>query len=130
MRQLVTPEQYSAHNHTADISQLTVEQIADILDIAQTVIYDNTCGRLECFDSLPEDVQSRVVKAIMAQADFIIANFGADVSSAVAQSASIGSFSYSLSENERDITPSTLNHIAKMYLQTTGLLYRGDIDAC
>lgn len=127
MTQIVTAEEYRKYNAAADISGEGLERV---LDIAHHVIDENTFGRLKAFDNFPENIQERLKKAVCAQTDFILANFGADVCSAVPESASIGSFSYTMSAKDKDITPATLNYVARLYLHTTGLLYRGDIDVC
>lgn len=125
--QIVTAERYFQYKAPSDI---TAEELERILDIAQNVIDEAVCGRLKNFDSFPENIQEKVVKAICAQTDFILTNFGADISDTTPVSASIGSFSYTISDKSKDITPATLNYVARLYLQTTGLLYRGDISVC
>lgn len=125
--QIVTAERYFQYKVPSDI---TAEELERILDIAQNVVDEAVCGRLKNFDSFPENIQEKVVKAICAQTDFILTNFGADISDTTPVSASIGSFSYTISDKSKDITPATLNYVARLYLQTTGLLYRGDISVC
>ena len=103
-------------------------QIEPTLEIAEAVIDTNICGKLRGFDSFSPVVQEKVKKAIFKQTDFILNNFGCDLTSeGTPKSASIGSFSYTLSEEEKDIKPTTLNYAAKLYLSSAGLLYRGDI---
>lgn len=127
MKQIVTAEQYRKYKAADDVSDEALERV---LDIAQQVVDEAACGRLKSFDSFPDDIQERIVKAICAQTDFILTNFGTDISDAAPMSASIGSFSYTMSDKSKDISPTTLNYVARLYLQTTGLLYRGDVDVC
>lgn len=130
MNPIVTVEAYRLHN--ADC-ELTDAQLENVLDVAQQTVNAAVCGRLSGFEGFSENVQINVTKAIMAQTDYIVANFGADMSESVPQSASIGSFSYSLggsgSSESSGSSPASLDPVALTYLRTTGLLYRGDICA-
>lgn len=125
--QIVTAKRYFQYKAASDI---TAEELERILDIAQNVVDEAVCGRLKNFDSFPENIQEKIVKAICTQTDFILTNFGTDISDTTPVSASIGSFSYTISDKSKDITPATLNYVARLYLQATGLLYRGDISVC
>ena len=125
MRALITPEMYRSHNEDCELSDTELEKV---LDVAQQTVYVQTRGRLERFDNFPENVRENVLKAIMAQADYVSENFGTELAGSMPESASIGSFSYSLggsSESDTVTAPSALNDTARMYLQFTGLLYRG-----
>ena len=130
MNPIVTVEEYRAHNANCE---LTDSELEKILDVAQQTVNAAVCGRLSGYDGFSAEVQSNVRKAVMAQTDYIAANFGADMSESVPQSASIGSFRYSLggsgSSESSGSSPASLDLIALTYLRTTGLLYRGDICA-
>ena len=133
MNPIVTVEMYRAHNTECELTDAKLE---NVLDVAQQTVNAAVCGRLAQFDRFESGVQENITKAIMAQTDYIAVNFGADMAESVPQSASIGSFSYSLggsgsseSSESSGSSPASLDLIALTYLRTTGLLYRGDICA-
>ena len=108
---------------------LSDAEISAVLDISEAVIDSNICGKLRNIGNYPSEVQEKVKKAIYAQADFILNSFGTELTaSSLPESATIGNFSYTLGETEKEIQPTTLNYVARLYLSSAGLLYRGDVD--
>ena len=122
----ITPTMYREHNKSCDLDDSELERV---LETAWQTVYVHTCGRLDFYDELPDNVKENVLRSIMAQADYISANFGADISECLPESMSVGSFSYSMGSGETVSSPSALCDTARMYLQFTGLTYRGDIGA-
>lgn len=122
----MTVERYLEHNPGA-AEEYTAAELEKVIEAAELVVENASSGRTRELDSFPADVREKVIKAICAQTDFILNNFGADMAEAIPESASVGSFSYSTGGSGKDISPATLNHIAKLYLSSAGLLYRGGI---
>lgn len=126
MNRIVTADDFCLYSSNRE---LNADELERVLDVAQQTIDANVCGRLSEFDNFPQTVKDNVVKAICAQADHIVANFGTDLSEVMPESATLGSFSYSLGSSggsdASGSSPASLDPVALTYLRTTGLLYRG-----
>lgn len=101
---------------TADFPSLSMR--------AEEIVEEMTMYRLTptSFLAMPEDMQSRVKRAVCAQIEYLEANGGSDMDNgADFQSAGLGKFNYSkLSDISGIYAPR-----ASRYLFPTGLLYRG-----
>jgi len=74
------------------------------------------------FESLPVSVQDKVKKAVVAQIETLYQNGGTEsLTGGSLASATIGKFSYS----EGNVSDIPISPMVKMYLGSTGLLYRG-----
>ena len=126
MRQLMTAEEYRIRSPDCELSDNELEKL---LDVSQQSIYVYTCGRIGAFDSMSEERQENILKAIAAQTDYISSNFGAQLCDGIPESATIGSFSYNMgiSFNQSDSSPAVLDKTALMYLKASGLLGRGGV---
>lgn len=125
---LITVQEYLKHN--PDLGAETEAEIASVLDISEQVIYNHTMGRSGRYADLPVDVQERVRKAILYQADYIFANGGKEfVDGTIPESATVGSFSYSLGGTDCAVEIALCN-ASLSYLLPTGLMYRGDVGVC
>lgn len=128
---LITVQEYLKHN--PDSGAETEAEIASVLEISEQVIYNHTMGRSGKYDSYPADVQERIRKAICYQADYIFANGGKSfVDGTIPESATVGSFSYSLggAEGSGGAAEIALCNVSLTYLLPTGLMYRGDVGVC
>lgn len=126
---LVTAETYLKHNPNPGTQSET--ELDTVLDIAEQTIRCQTCGRLRDFDAFPAERQELIRKAILFQADYLLANGGTDfLNGTVPESATIGSFSYSIGGDQSGGTELKLCGAARTYLMSAGLLYRGDICVC
>lgn len=125
---LITVQEYLKHN--PDSGAETETEIASVLDISEQVIYNHTMGRIGNCADLPADVQERIRKAILYQADYIFANGGKDfIDGTIPESATVGSFSYSLGGTD-GAAEIALCKVSLSYLLPTGLMYRGDVGVC
>lgn len=124
MSRIATVNDFCKYSSRRD---LNADELERVLDIAEQTVNASTGGKLSGYDKFPDNVKENVVRAICAQADYITANFGTDTASEVPQSATIGSFSYSLggSGSSSGGSPTTLCDTAMTYLRAVGLLYRG-----
>lgn len=102
-----------------------VDRASDLIDIA-------TNHKIEAigFDHLYTSFQLRIKKAVAAQVEYMYVNGGIEaMQSQEIQQASIGRFSYSKSVSKAQSanvsTHQTICHMARDYLQGTGLLYAG-----
>ena len=126
---LVTAEMYRKHNPNPGTQSET--ELDTVLDVAEQVIRCQTCGKLDHFDSFSVERQELIRKAILFQADYLLANGGTDfLNGTVPESATVGSFSYSLGGGQSGGSELTLCGAARTYLMSAGLLYRGDICVC
>lgn len=126
---LVTAERYRKHNPNPGTQSET--ELDTVLDVAEQTIRCHTCGRLRDFDDFPEERQELIRKAICFQADYLLANGGTDfLSGTVPESATIGSFSYSIGGDQSGGSELKLCGAARTYLMSAGLLYRGDVHVC
>lgn len=126
---LVTAERYRKHNPNPGTQSET--ELDTVLDVAEQTIRCQTCGKLDHFDSFPAERQELIRKAILCQADYLLANGGTDfLNGTVPESATIGSFSYSLGGDQSGGSELRLCGAARTYLMSAGLLYRGDICVC
>lgn len=125
---LITVREYL--NHNPDSGAETEAEIASVLDISEQVIYNHTMGRSGRYADLPVDAQERIRKAILYQADYIFANGGKEfVDGTIPESATVGSFSYSLGGTDGAVEIALCN-TSLSYLLPTGLMYRGDVGVC
>lgn len=126
---LVTAERYRKHNPNPGTQSETELEL--VLDVAEQTIRCQTCGKLDHFDSFPAEQQELIRKAICFQADYLLANGGTDfLNDTVPESATVGSFSYSLGGDQSGGSELRLCGTARTYLMSAGLLYRGDICVC
>lgn len=126
---LVTAERYRKHNPNPGTQSET--ELDTVLDVAEQTIRCQTCGKLDHFDSFSAERQELIRKAILFQADYLLANGGTDfLGGAVPESATIGSFSYTIGSNQSGGSELRLCGAARTYLMSAGLLYRGDIGVC
>lgn len=120
---------YRKHNPNPGTQSET--ELDTVLDVAEQVIRCQTCGKLDRFDTFPAERQELIRKAILFQVDYLLANGGTDfLNGTVPESATIGSFSYSLGGGQSGGSELTLCGAARTYLMSAGLLYRGDICVC
>ncbi len=126
---LITAEQYLKHN--PDPGARTGTELDTVLDVAEQTIRCHTCGRMDHFDSFPAERQELIRKAILCQADYLLANGGTDfLNGTVPESAAVGSFSYTIGGDRSGGSELRLCGAARTYLMSAGLLYRGDICVC
>lgn len=99
-----------------------------LLARAEEIVETMTMYRLTpvTFLAMPEDVQTRVKKAVCAQVEYLDANGGSDMDNGISmQSASLGKFSYSSGGASGDSAQGLYAPRALRLLAPTGLLYRG-----
>lgn len=126
---LVTAEMYRKHNPNPGTQSET--ELDTVLDVAEQIIRCQTCGNLDHFDSFSAERQELIRKAICFQADYLLANGGTDfLNDTVPESATIGSFSYTIGGGQSGGSELRLCGAARTYLMSAGLLYRGDIGVC
>jgi len=95
---------------------------------AKDIVNAATGWQISNIADLPPILQELVNKAITAQAEFITANGGIDYFTDNTNSVSLGSFSYTKGNSGAAATgkrQSLLCQQAEMYLEQTGLMYRG-----
>ena len=98
---------------------------------AAEIVEEMTMYRLNetTFAAMPEDVQTRIKKAVCAQIEYLDANGGADIDNGVnVQSGTLGKFSYSqggASSGSGEFRQPVYAARAIRILAPTGLLYRG-----
>lgn len=130
MMKIVTTEIYLEHNSA--LSGITQAELEAVLEAAVQVISYHTNDRIKDYDSFSAETRERICKAVCYEADYILANGGVDfLNGAMPESASIGSFSYSLGNSGNgEKTPIALCNISLTFLLPTGLCYRGDVNVC
>lgn len=120
---------YRKHNPNPGTQSET--ELDTVLDVAEQTIRCQTCGRLQGFDAFSAERQGLIRKAILCQADYLLANGGTDfLNGTVPESATIGSFSYTIGGGQSGGAELKLCGAARTYLMSAGLLYRGDINVC
>jgi len=95
-----------------------------IYEHAKDIVNAATGWQIGGIADLHPTVKSLVEKAVSAQVEFINANGGLDYFSDDTNSISLGSFSFSKTNNAGKSRP-LLCRQAEMYLEQAGLMYRG-----
>lgn len=103
--------------------QETADDTDSLLIKAKAVIDYYTNNAASDLDSYPAALADRIRLAVCAQAEYIDANGGVAGMSETSGSVSLGKYSYSGGGTSVYVMP--LAPMAKMYLQSTGLLYSG-----
>lgn len=122
----VTLEYYknTFHGESVDDSDFPA-----ISDRASELVEEMTLYRLNptAFESMPEEMQALVKKAVCAQIEYLDANGGSDLDNGVdLQSAGLGKFNYSVaSDGSGGTQQSMYAPRSQRILTPTGLLYRG-----
>lgn len=102
------------------------EELQYLLDRAADVINNAIAFSGYTVDTVPNMFSGIVRKAVCAQADYIEANGGrTSLSEDGLNSAALGRFSYSTGSSDSSGSSSELCRLARNYLESTGLLYRG-----
>ena len=112
-------DNYSDISISADEFNILLNRAEDIVNILTRDLQGVD------FESLPLIIQEKVKKAVGAQIETLYQNGGTEsLTGENLASANIGKFSYSENSNTNSSIP--ISPMVKMYLGSTGLLYRGN----
>lgn len=126
---IISPETYLRHSPNPGAQ--TETELEAVLDLAEQTVNVHTGGKLRQFERLPAETRELIRRAILCQADCLFANGGTDfLNGTVPESATIGSFSYSVGGDQSGGSELKLCGAARTYLLSAGLLYRGDVYVC
>ena len=129
----VTPTDFQTYSPSASAG-MTSQDFAELAERASEVLDWFTMGKIEAAGGLTAfsaAVQAKIKKAVCAEVQTLIHYGGVDVvtgSGDEAQSVSVGKFSYSLKSGGGGVeffNGIPFAPLIKVYLQGTGLLYRG-----
>ena len=104
----------------------TDEELEKLLEASYIIIYNETCGRIANFDTLPKATQTAVKDAICWQVEYIAENGGLSfLNEGSFTNVSLGSFSYSSGGDGGSDGKLPICNLSFSLLLQTGLMYKG-----